>query len=56
VHLKPGETRRISFTIDRDTLSFFNSQLAWGAEAGDFKLMVGSASDDIRLESTLTLR
>ncbi|NYE63184.1 beta-glucosidase [Duganella sp. 1224] len=56
VHLKPGETRRISFTIDRDTLSFYNSQLAWGAEAGDFKLMVGSASDDIRLESTLTLR
>jgi beta-glucosidase len=56
VHLKPGETRRVSFTIDRDTLSFFNSQLAWGAEVGDFKLMVGSASDDIRLESTLTLR
>jgi len=30
--------------------------LKWGAEAGEFKLMVGSASDDIRLESTLTLR
>lgn len=56
VHLKPGETRRVAFTIDRETLSFFNSKLAWGAEAGDFKLMVGSASDDIRLESTLTLR
>ncbi|SHN24967.1 beta-glucosidase [Duganella sacchari] len=55
VRLKPGESRRISFTIDRDTLSFFNSQLTWGAEAGDFKLMVGSASDDIRLESTLKL-
>ncbi|MRW86068.1 glycosyl hydrolase [Pseudoduganella sp. FT26W] len=56
VHLKPGETQRVSFTIDRDTLSFFDSQLKWGAEAGEFKLMVGSASDDIRLESTLTLR
>lgn len=55
VRLKPGESRRISFMIDRDTLSFFNSQLTWGAEAGDFKLMVGSASDDIRLESTLKL-
>ncbi|MRW93311.1 beta-glucosidase BglX [Duganella sp. FT80W] len=55
VHLKPGETRRVSFTIDRDTLSFYNSKLAWGAEAGDFKLMVGSASDDIRLETRLTL-
>jgi beta-glucosidase len=56
VQLKPGETRRVTFTIERDTLSFFNSKLAWGAEAGEFKLMVGSASDDIRLESTLTLR
>ena len=55
VHLKPGEQRHLSFTIDRDTLSFFNSQLKWGAEPGDFKLMVGSASDDIRLESNLKL-
>ena len=55
VHLKPGEHRRISFAIDREMLSFFNSQLVWGAEPGEFKLMVGSASDDIRLEGTLRL-
>jgi len=55
VRLKPGEARRVSFTIDRDTLSFFNRDLKWGAEPGEFKLMVGSASDDIRLESTLQL-
>ncbi|WP_070358460.1 glycoside hydrolase family 3 N-terminal domain-containing protein [Duganella sp. HH105] len=55
VHLLPGEQRRVSFTIDRELLSFFNSQLVWGAEAGDFKLMVGSASDDIRLEGAVTL-
>jgi len=53
VHLKPGETRRVSFTIDREMLSFFNSQLKWGAEAGAFQLMVGSASDDIRLSTQL---
>jgi beta-glucosidase len=56
IHLKPGEQRRVSFTIDRNLLSFYNSQLAWSAEAGDFKLMVGSASDDIRLEGALTLQ
>jgi beta-glucosidase len=56
IHLKPGEQRRVSFTIDRNLLSFYNSQLAWGAEAGDFKLMVGSASDDIRLEGELKLQ
>jgi beta-glucosidase len=55
VKLKPGERRRIQFTIDRETLSFFNRQLQWGAEPGEFKLMVGSASDDIRLEGALRL-
>ncbi|MQA41944.1 glycoside hydrolase family 3 N-terminal domain-containing protein [Rugamonas aquatica] len=55
IHLLPGEQRRVSFTIDRELLSFFNNQLVWGAEAGDFKLMVGSASDDIRLEGAVTL-
>ena len=55
IHLQAGEQRRVSFTIDRELLSFFNSQLVWGAEAGDFKLMLGSASDDIRLEGAVTL-
>jgi beta-glucosidase len=56
IPLKPGEQRRVSFTVDRELLSFFNSKLQWGAEAGEFKLMVGSASDDIRLETTYILK
>jgi beta-glucosidase len=56
ITLKPGEQRRVSFTVDRELLSFFNSKLTWGAEAGEFKLMVGSASDDIRLETSYTLK
>jgi len=56
IMLKPGEQRRVSFTVDRELLSFFNSKLTWGAEAGEFKLMVGSASDDIRLETSYTLK
>jgi beta-glucosidase len=55
VALKPGERKRISFTIDRQTLSFFNRQLAWGAEPGAFELMLGSASDDIRIHTRLEL-
>jgi beta-glucosidase len=55
LRLQPGEQRRISFTVDRNTLSFFNTQLKWGAEPGDFKLMIGSASDDIRAELPLRL-
>ena len=55
VVLKPGERRTVSFTIDRETLSFFDRKLAWGAEPGTFELMVGSASDDIRLRQTIEL-
>jgi beta-glucosidase len=49
VHLAPGERKTLSFQVDREKLSFFNDQLQWGAEPGDFDLMVGAASDDIRL-------
>ena len=53
--LAPGEQRRISFTIDRNTLSFYNRQLVWGAEPGEFSIMIGSASDAIRLQGKLRL-
>ena len=53
--LKPGESRTVAFTIDQNKLAFYNQQLAWAAEPGDFRLFIGSASDDIRLEGILTL-
>jgi len=55
VHLRAGETKTVIFTIDRDKLAFYNQQLEWGAEPGEFKLMIGSASNDIRLESAFEL-
>ncbi|GAB3586339.1 glycoside hydrolase family 3 protein [Hymenobacter daeguensis] len=55
VSLKPGESKTITFTIDKDKLAFYNAKLEWVAEPGKFNLMVGSASDDIRLEGTLEL-
>ncbi len=55
VMLKPGESKTISFTINRDKLSYYNRDLNWVAEPGAFKLMIGSSSDDIRLEAPLEL-
>lgn len=56
VRLAPGETRTVSFTIDREKLSFFNDRLQWVAEPGEFDVMVGAASDDIRLSAAFELR
>jgi beta-glucosidase len=55
ISLKPGESKTLTFTIDKDKLAFYNSKLEWAAEPGKFILMVGSASDDIRLEGALEL-
>jgi beta-glucosidase len=55
VFLKPGQEQVVRFTVDRETLAFYNRKLEWGAEAGKFELMVGSASDDVRLRETMTL-
>jgi beta-glucosidase len=49
VHLKPGERRRIELTLRRKDLALLNEKQQWVVEPGQFKIMVGSGSDDIRL-------
>ena len=56
VLLKPGESKIIKFKITNDMLSFYNAHLNWVAEPGEFKLMIGSASDDVRLQSVFNLK
>ena len=53
VMLEPDETKTLTFTIDREKLSFYNDKLQWIIQPGEFKLMIGSASDDIRLVGML---
>ena len=55
ISLKPGENKTVTFTIDKAKLAFYNAKLEWQAEPGTFNLMVGSASDDIRLDGVLEL-
>lgn len=56
VALKSGESKTITFKIDNEKLAFYNQQLQWVSEPGQFRLMIGSASDDIRLQSDFELR
>lgn len=55
IKLNPGETKTIKFSIDKEKLSFYSAALEWGAEPGDFDVMIGSSSADIRLKSTFEL-
>lgn len=55
VMLQPGESRTIKFIIGRDKLAFYNDALEWITQPGDFQLMIGAASDDIRLQQQFSL-
>ena len=45
VFLKKGETKTVEFTLDTDDLKFYNSELKYGYEAGDFEYFVSDSSD-----------
>ncbi len=55
IHLKPGETKTVSFTLFPDDLSLPNRQMEWIVEPGDFKVMIGASSEDIRLKGNFTI-
>jgi beta-glucosidase len=55
IKLQPGESKVIHFTIDKEKLSFYNDKLQWIAERGDFDLMIGSSSNDIRVKDSFEL-
>ena len=55
IKIKAGESSTIKFTIDKEKLSFYNQQLQWDAEIGDFEVMIGASSKDIRLKSDFEL-
>ena len=53
--LQPGESREVTFIIDKQKLSFYNQKMEWGTEPGDFTLMIGNSSDQISLQSNFEL-
>jgi beta-glucosidase len=54
--LQPGESKTVRFVINKEKLSFYNQQLKWITEPGSFNLMIGSASNDIRLKNKFELK
>ena len=48
VELQPGETKTVSFTITPADLSFYNSNLEFVLEPGEFDIMVGPSSADVQ--------
>ena len=56
VSLRPGELKRITFTLTKRDLSYFDvHSQAWQADAGQFTVLVGSSSRDIRQQVSFKL-
>lgn len=50
IELQPGQTKTVSFTIDKDRLSFINAQLQRVTEPGDFSVSVGGLKAAFKYE------
>lgn len=49
VFLNAGETKEVSFTIDKEELSYFDAERhEWVSEDGKYEVMIGASSDDVR--------
>ena len=55
VKLMPGETKTVSLQITPEKLSFYDINMAFGVEPGEFTLMVGTSSRDADLQN-ITLK
>ncbi len=56
VHLQPKEEKSVTIELDRRAFSFYDvGKKDWILETGDFEILVGASSQDIRLKTTLRL-
>ncbi len=57
VSLNPGEEKDVEMIIDKSALSYFDPKTKeWVAESGEFEILVGSSSQDIKLKDKFFLR
>ncbi|MDO5986580.1 glycoside hydrolase family 3 N-terminal domain-containing protein [Flavivirga amylovorans] len=55
ISLEPNETKNVSFILKADDFALYNKVMEFVVEPGDFKIMIGSSSEDIRLAHNITI-
>ncbi len=55
VSLQPGEARQVNLELDVHQLGLYDAGLDYVVEPGEFDMLVGSSSEDIRLKGTLVI-
>ena len=53
VYLEPGETKEVRLEITPDKLAFFDADMKYKVEPGDFEIMIGTSSRDADLQKVV---
>jgi len=56
IHLKPNETKTIKFTLHPEDLEILDINMNWTVEPGDFEVLIGSSSEDIKLKDSFKIQ
>jgi beta-glucosidase len=56
IQMAPGETARVELTLDERSFAFYDpAEMQWVVEPGEFEILVGSSSSDIRARAVIAL-
>jgi beta-glucosidase len=56
IHLKKGETKEVTFDITPELLTMLDEKMNCVVEPGEFRIMIGASSNDIRLREILEVK
>ena len=52
VNVAPGETKRVSFSLALDDLAFYDREMKYKAEKGEFNIFAGNSANLVNLKKT----
>ncbi len=56
VYLKPGESKKIFFNLDKRAFAYYNTSISgWHVEAGEYEVRIGASSQDVRLSGKVAV-
>jgi beta-glucosidase len=55
ITLEPGETKKVKFTLHPDDLMLLDKNMNWTVEPGEFDVLIGTSSEDIKLRQTFKI-
>lgn len=56
VFCEPGETKTVTFTLDKRSFAYYNTRIMdWHVTSGKYRIAIGASSRDIRLEKEIAV-